>query len=148
VLAARECRGQIGFVSVIAGAPRAPYALEAIAFPFPALATMSGRAPLGGPREIALACFLVGRMVIDAVRGGILTPEEARTRATDASQWLASAAIPTAIRSALAKLAESTAGGDARALAAALDSVMTVTANHLDPGARLELGRLAQAIEK
>ena len=32
------------------------------------------------------------------------------------------------------------------ATAGALDSVMTVTASHLDSAARLELGRLAQAI--
>jgi hypothetical protein len=43
-------------------------------------------------------------------------------------------------------LVESTGLGDRRAIGAAMDYVMTVTANQLDSGARLELGRLAQAI--
>lgn len=134
---------------LISGAPRAPYALEPTIFPFPALATMAGRAPLGGPREIALACFLVGRIVRDATSAaGALSPEQKSVRALGAKHWLGSAAIPTPVRSALAQLAESTAlhGGDRTAIKAALDSVMTVTANHLDSAARLELGRLAQAI--
>jgi hypothetical protein len=136
-------------VPLISGAPRAPYALEPTVFPFPALATMAGRAPLGGPREIALACLLLGRIVRDATTtagGGALSPEQKSARALGAKHWLGSAAIPTPVRSALARLAESTALGDRKAIKAALDSVMTVTANHLDSAARLELGRLAQAI--
>jgi hypothetical protein len=136
-------------VPLISGAPRAPYALEPTVFPFPALATMAGRAPLGGPREIALACLLLGRIVRDATAatgGGALSPEQKSVRALGAKHWLGSAAIPTPVRSALARLAESTALGDRKAIKTALDSVMTVTANHLDSAARLELGRLAQAI--
>jgi uncharacterized protein (DUF2267 family) len=116
-------------------------------FPFPALAIMAGRAPLGGPREIVLACFLVARMVSDATQtSAVLSPNQKNTRAQGARHWLGSAAIPTQVRSALSRLAESTGGEDRGAIKAALDSVMTVTANHLDSRARLELGRLAQAI--
>jgi hypothetical protein len=108
---------------------------------------MAGRAPLGGPREIALACFLVARLVIDATTDdGMLSSEQKQTRADEATHWLGSAAIPAPIKAALARLAESSANVDRSALAAALDSVMTVTANHLDPAARLELGRLSQTI--
>lgn len=118
-------------------------------FPFPALAMMAGRASLGGPREIALACFLVARMVVDtALAGDILSADQKESRAQAAKHWLGGAAIPVQVRSALSKLAESTAGDDRNAIKAALDSVMTVTANHLDSGARLEFGRLAQAIAK
>lgn len=138
---------KIGGVSPIASAPRAPYALEPTTFPFPALAAMAGRAPLGGPREIALACFLIARIVFDAVSApGMLSPDQKRARAQGAKHWLGSAALPTQLRSALSRLAESTVTDDRNAITAALDSVMTVTANHLDPAARLELGRLAQAI--
>jgi hypothetical protein len=134
-------------VPLIFGAPRAPYSLEPTVFPFPALATMAGRAPLGGPREMALACFLVGRIVMDATSvAGALSPEQKSARALGAKHWLGSVAMATPVRSALARLAESTALGDRSAMKAALDSVMTVTANHLDSAARLELGRLAQTI--
>jgi hypothetical protein len=44
------------------------------------------------------------------------------------------------------KLAEATGGDDAQAVAASLDSVIAVTANQLDSGARLELARLAQTV--
>lgn len=136
-------------MSLISGAPRAPYSLEPTAFPFPALATMAGRAALGGPREIAIACFLVARIAGDAIsNSAILSGDQRRSRAQGAKHWLGSAAIPTPIRTALIRLAESTAGEDKSATKAALDSVMTVTANQLDAGARLELGRLAQAIVK
>src|SRR5262245_59136284 len=82
-------------------APRAPYALEPIAFPLPALATMAGRASLGGPREVALACFLVGRMVADMTADAApLTAEQRRQRAQGARHWLGSMAIPAPIRAA------------------------------------------------
>jgi hypothetical protein len=121
--------------------------LEPNAFPLPALAGSIGRAPLGGPREVALACFLVARLVHAATAsGGLLTGDQRRSRAQGAKQWLASAALPGGIRTSLTRLAESTVAMDSNAVRAALESVMTVTANQLDSGARLELGRLAQAV--
>lgn len=108
---------------------------------------MAGRAPLGGPREIALACLLVGRIVVDAVStNGLLSIEQKRQRAQGARQWLGAAAIPSPVRVALSRLAEASCQDDRIAIRAALDSVMAVTASQLDPPARLELGRLAQAI--
>lgn len=135
-------------MSPIANAPRAPYALEPAAFPFPALAAMAGRAPLGGPRELALACFLVARIVGAAARDDALSSEQQQARVRAARSWLGSAALPTPMRSALTKLLESTGSGSREAVKSALESVMAVTANQLDSGARLELGRLAQAIVK
>jgi hypothetical protein len=109
---------------------------------------LAGRAPLGGPREIALACLLVGRIVVDAmsVNGGLLSIEQKRQRAQAARHWLGSVAIPMPVRAALSRLAEASCQDDRGAIRMALDSVMAVTAGHLDPSARLELGRLAQAI--
>ncbi|HJQ20839.1 MAG TPA: hypothetical protein VJ867_10850 [Gemmatimonadaceae bacterium] len=130
-------------------APRAPYSLAPNSFPLPALAGSIGRAPLGGPREIALACFVVGRLVHDAAyEADLLTGDQRRIRAQGTRQWLGSAALPGGIRSALVRLADSTVSMDSNAVRAALESVMTVTANQLDSGARLELGRLAQAVVK
>ena len=139
--------GDLSFMSLIAGAPRAPYGLEPTTFPFPALATMAGRAPLGGPREIALACFLVARVVADTSFGReTLSRDQRLERAQGVKHWLGAATIPAPVRNALSRLSDSTAKDDPSALKAALESVIAVTANQLDSGARLELGRLAQAI--
>ncbi len=129
-------------------APRAPYALEPIAFPFPALATMAGKAPLGGPRELALACILVGRMVRDAAvsPGSSLSDDQLLARVAAAKHWLGNAAIQAPVRQALTRLCESTGNSNRSGVKAALDGVMTVTASHLDSAARLEFARLAQAI--
>ena len=108
---------------------------------------MAGRAPLGGPREIALACFLVARIAGDGLSDAAsLTEEQKRQRAQGVKHWLGAATIPGPIRNALSRLADSTVSDNPIALKGALDSVMTVTANQLDAGARLELGRLAQAV--
>ena len=131
----------------LVAAPRAPYSLEPTAFAFPSLAAMVGRAPLGGPREAAMACLLVGRVVRDAfLLRDQLTSEQVKQRAATAKHWLGSAAIQPQLKTGLGRLVDATASGDAAALKVALDGVMTITANQLDPGARLELGRLAQAI--
>lgn len=135
----------IRVVSLSTSAPRAPYALAATAFPLPALAALAGRAPLGGPREIAMATFLVSRLAIDAC-SGLLAVEQLAGRAQAARAWLAAASIPVPIRTALTALAEATSSPENRGLAVALESVTAVTANYLDSAARLELGRLAQAV--
>ena len=130
-------------------APRAPYSLEPAAFPLPALANLAGRAPLGGAREIVMACFLVARAVIDATSPETpLTPEQSRARAKGIGGWLAATTLSGNVKAPLARLAEAIGEDDGGAMAAAFESVILVTAIHLDPAARLELGRLAQAIEK
>jgi hypothetical protein len=122
--------------------------LEPTAFPFPGLAAMAGRAALGGPRETALACFLVARIVGEFADGQRLPVDQQRSRVQGVKHWLGSAAIAAPIRTALVKLAESTLTEDREVAKSALDSVIAVTANQLDPGARLELSRLSQAIVK
>lgn len=133
-------------MSQLAGA-RAPYSLRPLAFPLPALAAMGARAPLGGPRETALACLMVGRLAADLLDSAApLAPELRKTRAQGARQWLSGTTLPPPVRAALLRLTEATATGRATAVSEALDSVMTVTANQLDSAARLELGKLAQAL--
>ena len=108
---------------------------------------MAGRAPLGGPREIALAVFLVARVVSDASSGKTtLSSDQKQERAQGVKHWLGSASLPGPVRNALSRLTDLTVREDRMAIRAALDSVMAVTANQLDSGARLELGRLAQAV--
>lgn len=109
---------------------------------------MAGKAPLGGPRELALACILVGRMVRDAAvsTGTSLSEDQLLTRVAAAKHWLGNAAIQAPIRQALSRLCETTGSSSRSGVKAALDGVMTVTANHLGSAARLEFARLAQAI--
>ena len=44
-----------------------PYALAATPFRFPALASLAGRAALGGDREVALATYLAARLAHDTL---------------------------------------------------------------------------------
>jgi hypothetical protein len=60
---------------------------------------------------------------------------------------LAGVALPTAIRSALAKLVDATAGDPAQ-LSAPLSAVMSAIDSFLDSASRLELERLSSALEK
>lgn len=133
-------------MSLTAGA-RAPYSLRPIAFPFAALAAMGARAPMGGPRETALACLLVARIVADAIDPASgLAPEQRRARAHAARHWLGAATLAPQARAALVRLADATAAERPDGMAVALDTVMTVTANLLEPAARLDLSRLAQTL--
>ena len=94
-----------------------------------------------------LACFVVARIVGDATSGHeTLSPEQRQTRAQGVKHWLGAATVPASVRNALSRLADATANDDRSAVKTALDSVIAVTANQLDSGARLELARLAQAI--
>jgi hypothetical protein len=129
-----------------AGAPRAPYALEPTVFPFPALAALAGRAPLGGPREVALACLVVGRLLVDTGASDGLTADQHKVRAQRTRQWLGSVAIPQPVRASLLRLAEASVDRHPDGLRTAVDAVMAVTATSLDQPARLELERLAQAV--
>jgi hypothetical protein len=133
---------------MIANEPRAPYSLEPNSFPLPALAALAGRAPLGGQRETALACFVVGRLIASASAPSATASEQGRERLQGVKHWLGSAALATNLRQALARAADCGSEGDNAGVKTALDSVMTVTANQLDPAARLELARLSQAIVK
>jgi hypothetical protein len=128
------------------GSSRAPYALAPTDFPLPALAAMAGHAPLGGPRELALACFVVCRLVVELRSESALTPEQWRTRIHGGRHWLGSTAIAGAVKSSLTRLLDALAGGDRRAVSESLAGVIAVTAIRLEPAARLELGRLAQGI--
>ncbi len=133
---------------MIANEPRAPYSLEPNSFPLPALAALSGRAPLGGQRETALACFVVGRLIASSITEGASASEQGRERLQGVKHWLSSAALPAPLKQALTKAADCCSQGDRNGAKTAFDSVMTVTANQLDPAARLELARLSQAIVK
>jgi hypothetical protein len=102
---------------------------------------------MGGPREVAVACLVVAHLVRESCcHGSVLTVDQRRARAQGAKQWLGAAAVPGGIRTALVRTAEASAGDLPAAVAAGIESVIAVTANQLDQGARLELSQLAQMI--
>ena len=119
-----------------------PYALVAPVFPFRALAVLAGRAPLGGPREIALATLTAARLALAAAPPATLAQPMRASRVEAARLWLTSVALPSAVRGAVLKLVEATASDDPGGMAAALAKVTDVTAPHLDKAARSELERL------
>ncbi len=128
--------------------PLPPYAVAPPSFPFPALATHAGEAPLGGPRDAVLACFVAMRLVRDALEsGGHAVPPSLRAaRARGARAWLGALAVPGAVRGPVGRLIDATAADDPDAMRAPLAAVMNVTAAYLDAGSRSELARFAQAL--
>ena len=124
-----------------------PYALASTPFRFPALASLAGRASLGGDREVVLATYLAARLAHDALADRGLSQAVRAERAVSAKSWLATYSLPAAIRTALARLVEAS-GGDALGVAAALRAAIAATSSRLDQASRVELNRLAEAFEQ
>jgi hypothetical protein len=127
--------------------PVPPYALSSAAFRFRALASLAGRAPLGGPREVALATYLVARLVDDCLPEKPLPTAALEERSTAARGWLANIALPAPVRTSLTKLAEAT-GHRIGDIGPMLASVIAATSSYLDAAARTELDRLARSFAK
>jgi hypothetical protein len=112
-------------------------------FPLPALASAAADAPLGAGREALLALLLVGRLAAATSGPEALPPPVRAARAAAARQWLATAALPTPLRTALVRVLESTAADDPRPLAAAMRHAATAAGRWLPPEAGAEWLRLA-----
>jgi hypothetical protein len=120
-----------------------PYAVAAPLFRFRALAGLAGRAPLGGPREAALATLVAVRLCDpDAA----VPPDIRAARADGARVWIGTVAAPAVAKAAIARLIETTARGDTTAIATALAKVTEVTAPYLDRASRSELDQLAVSL--
>jgi len=128
-------------------AARAPYAVEPNAFRFPALAAAAGRAPLGGQRETTLGVYLAVRLADDAASAAALPAALRAQRAVAARAWVASLAIPAAVRRALTRLLDATET-DGGPVEAALQGVTSVTAELLPPAARLEVEQFATSLRQ
>ena len=124
-----------------------PYALEPTPFRFPALASLAGRAPLGGDREIALATYLAARLAHDALPSREIALEVRAERAASAKTWLSTLSLPAATRAALVALVDAS-GANGNGVAAALRGVLTATTNRLDRASRAELEQLAASFER
>ncbi len=111
-------------------------------FPFPALAAQAGRAPLGGTREVALACLMAARLAMDARCASQELTRRAHTERThSARNWFASLTIPATVRAACLRVTNATVRADAPELGAALAAVLTAARRHLDSAAAEELDR-------
>lgn len=120
-----------------------PYAVAAPAFRFRALASLAGRAALGGPREAALATLVAARLCDPEAS---VTPEVRAARADGARAWIGTVAAPAVAKAAIGRLIETSARGDAAAMAVALAKVTDVTAPYLDKAARSELEQLVLSL--
>lgn len=124
-----------------------PYALAPTAFRFPALAALAGRAPLGGPREVAMAAYLAARMAHDVLPERGLVQSVRKERAQTGRNWLSTVTLPASIRPSLARLVDAS-GGDRRQTADAVRAVLAAAADLLDARARGELEQLAATLEQ
>ena len=123
-----------------------PHALPAPAFRFRSLVIAAGRAPLGGPRESALAA-LMGALLAAGLLGPTPLPSDARaTRADAARSWLGSIALPPVTKVAVSRLIEAAGRNDLSAVATAMGKVTEVTAPYLDRAAQSELERFCAAL--
>jgi hypothetical protein len=119
-----------------------PYALPPLAFPFRHLAALAGRAPIGGAREVALACFLAARLASDRL-AGVMTADSVSARGVGARGWLATLAVPAPVRASLARSLELCTSGSLAELAAEFTVLGQAAGEYLEPAARGELDRLA-----
>jgi hypothetical protein len=122
-----------------------PYALAPTNFRFPALASLAGRAPLGGQREVVMATYVVARLAHDTLAARGISVETRTNRVAHARTWLASLALPAPARAALQRAIEASAAqppvaGDA------MGRVLKVIDAFLDPASRLELTQLVTSL--
>jgi hypothetical protein len=125
---------------------RPPYVLEKPMFRFARLAAQAGRSPVGGGREVALAAYLTARLAHDCLPERGVDRDARRLRASAAATWLSALTLAAPVRAALSDLM-ATSGGAPAEVAVMLRRVIGVTAQTLESGARLELERLAAALE-
>jgi hypothetical protein len=144
-LAPARRRAQIRLVPVTLP----PYALAAPVFRFRHLAALAGRAPIGGAREVALACFVAARLVSDCCDPTLELDEPSRAaRCAGAKGWLGTIAIPAPVRTPVAKLAEASASAEPTAIAPLVTALTKAAESFLDPPARGELEALAVRLAK
>ncbi len=122
-----------------------PHTLESLRFPFPALASLAGRLPLGGGREVALAALLVARLSRCLLPSEGLPVADRVSRASNARVWIASLALPSATRPPFVRCVDTTTGTALQA-AGALRSLLAVISSQLDEPSVREMERLARQL--
>ncbi len=126
-------------------APVAPYSVAPTAFRFPSLATLAGRSPIGGQREIVLGTYVTARLADDTQPSRELSVEVRTERARNARSWLSMTALPSPVRDALLAVVDATAN-DSVSTMGALSAAFDVVAPSLDAASRAEVTRLIRAL--
>ncbi len=109
------------------------------------MAGLAGRLPLGGGREVALAVLAVSRLANGLLEPDQLTREDRQARAAAARVWLASLALPAALRVPLTRAVDASATGP-MPMASTLRTVGSAAGAYLDGAAALEIDRLVRRL--
>ncbi|MDB4890302.1 MAG: hypothetical protein JWL61_2157 [Gemmatimonadetes bacterium] len=127
--------------------PTLPYALQAPSFRFRHLAYLAGRAPIGGAREVALACFVAARLAHECTL--VLDDDrEARlARCAGAKAWLGTLALPAAVRTPVIRCADLSVDGQSAPVAKEVAALAAAAATYLDAQSRAELDALTASLK-
>jgi hypothetical protein len=123
-----------------------PYALSAPIFRFRHLASLAGRAPIGGAREVALACFVAARLAAERLSSTTTESVSRAGRCAGAKAWLGTLALPAAVRTPLTRCAEASVDGSKTAVGKEVAALATAASSYLDPSSRAELEALAGSL--
>jgi len=129
------------FEHVIGQPPR--FTLASPRFRFRALAAFAGRASIGGDREIALACLVMGRLAAAMLPPFSISPSDTKTRSSAAKQWMASLSLPAPIRTALNHVADAVVLGNPIATSGAIERIVAAIQGRVDEAGAGELLQLA-----
>jgi hypothetical protein len=128
--------------------PQPPYSLPVPEFRFRALASLAGRAPLGGEREVALGALMAARLAAGTTGSWPpAIPTSVRVKRAGAARgWFSSLAVQPAVRAHLLRVVDASASEDSAALADALQALVAGAAQYLDGASTRELRQLAEAV--
>ena len=127
--------------------PTLPYALQAPSFPFRHLANLAGRAPIGGAREVALACFVAARLAHECTHDLDEDRDARAARCAGAKAWLGTLALPTAIRTPVIRCADLSVDGVSGPVAKEVAALAAAAASFLDAQSRAELDALTASLK-
>ena len=123
-----------------------PFAIAPPVFRFRHLASLAGRAPIGGAREVALASFVVARLVAECIDGTDDNRTQRAARSIAAKGWLGTLALPQPVRGAAGRCADLSVDGERGPLARDLRDLMVAASGYLDARSRNELEALARLL--
>jgi len=115
-------------------------------FRFKHLAALAGRAPIGGAREVALACFVAGRLAGERLGGSDEDQPQRAARSVAAKAWLGTLALPQPVRGAASRCADFSIEGDRAEVCREVRSLVTAASAYLDGQSRAELDALAVSL--
>ena len=125
-----------------------PYALSQPSFRFRHLANLAGRAPIGGAREVALACFVAARLAAESTISGEEAPTSRAGRCAGAKAWLGTLALPAPVRSAVTRCTERSMAGTPVEVGKEVALLILAATSYLDPQSRAELETLSASLRR